>query len=549
MLSPGQVKTITARYYVDPSVTGAISNTATATSATPDPSPANSTATAQTPPPPITFYLAEGATGSFWTEDVAIANPNAAAAPVSLNFLKEDGSVVTQTLTLAPASRVTVRVDELEGLQSVTSSAEITSEDGLPLAIERTMTWDSTAYAAHSATAVTQPATRWYFAEGAQGMFHTFVLLENPQATPADVTVTFLRELNTPIVRTLTLNGRSRATLQALDVPELDGHPFGIVVEAAAPIVAERSMYLDSNPAMVWNGGHASTGITEPSQRWFYAEGATGSFFDTFILLANPQTVEAHVTMEYILPDGTTISVPKTLPAQGRLTVNIEVEDDERLHAASVSTRILSDVPIVTERSMYWNTKPGAFGWSEGHNSFGVDQVAARWAVADGRVGGANQARTYILLSNPWTTAAEVQVTYLRENGAAPVVKTYVVPATTRQTIDVAAEAPELQDEAFGARIEVTNGLTISGLLGCERRVLGSRHQRHRDQAPLTGTIGCATTVPRGTADGTTGTGILSPRTLSDPQMFRQMTEPNDWSKCGLFGARFGRRRAAVPAS
>jgi uncharacterized repeat protein (TIGR01451 family) len=461
-LAPGQVKTITARYAVDASVTGVISNTATVTSATPDPSPSNSTATAQTPPPPIPYYLAEGATGSFWSEDLAIANPNAAAAPVTLNFLKEDGSVITQTLTVAPASRTTVRVDDVEGLQSATSSAEITSEDGLPLAIERTMTWDASAYAAHTATAVTQPATRWYFAEGAQGLFHTFVLLENPQATPADVTVTFLREMDTPVVRTLTLGARSRATIQAHDVPELDGYPFGVVVEAAQPIVAERSMYLNTAPAMVWNGGHASAGVTEASQRWFYAEGATGTFFDTFILLANPQTIDAHVTMEYLLPDGTTISVPKTVPAQGRLTVNIEGEADERLHAATVSTRILSDVPIVTERSMYWNTKPSAFGWSEGHNSFGVDQAAARWAVADGRVGGSNEARTYILLSNPWTSEAEVQVTYLRENGAEPVVKTYVVPPTTRRTIDVAAETPELQDEAFGARIEVTNGLTIS---------------------------------------------------------------------------------------
>jgi uncharacterized repeat protein (TIGR01451 family) len=461
-LSPGQVKTITARYYVDPSLTGAISNTATVTSATPDPSSTNSTATAQTPPPPITYYLAEGATGTFWTEDIAIANPNAAAAPLTVNFLKEDGAVVTQTLNVAPSSRVTVRVDDVEGLQSAASSAEITSEDGLPLAIERTMTWDASAYAAHTATAVTQPATRWYFAEGAQGLFHTFVLLENPQTTPSSVTVTFLREMDTPVVRTLTLGARSRATIQAVDVPELEGSPFGVVVEATQPIVAERSMYLNTAPAMVWNGGHASIGVTQPSQRWFYAEGATGTFFDTFILLANPQTIDAHVTMEYLLPDGTTITVPKTVPAQGRLTVNIEAEADERLQAASVSTRILSDVPIVTERSMYWNTKPGAFGWSEGHNSFGVDQAAARWAVADGRVGGENEARTYILLSNPWTTEAEVQVTYLREDGAEPVLKTYVVPPTTRRTIDVAAETPELEDEAFGARIEVTNGLTIS---------------------------------------------------------------------------------------
>ena len=40
--------------------------------------------------------------------------------------------------------------------------------------------------------------------------------------------------------------------------------------------------------------------------------------------------------------------------------------------------------------------------------------------------------------------------------------KTYTVPPTTRYTIDVKSVVPELQDEAFGARIEVTNGVTIS---------------------------------------------------------------------------------------
>ena len=144
-----------------------------------------------------------------------------------------------------------------------------------------------------------------------------------------------------------------------------------------------------------------------------------------------------------------------------RLTVPIDLEADPRLHDAAVSTRILSDVPIVTERSMYWNTKGDVFPWSEGHNSFGAAETALRWALAEGRVGGLNGHHTYILLSNPWGTAADVTVTYLRDSGA-PVVKTYTVPPTTRYTIDVNGVVPELQDESFGARIEVTNGFTIS---------------------------------------------------------------------------------------
>ena len=220
-------------------------------------------------------------------------------------------------------------------------------------------------------------------------------------------------------------------------------------------------MYFGTTATRLWGGGHASAGVIEPSRRWFYAEGATGSFFDTFILLSNPQTIAADVTMEYILPSGEVITAAKLVPAQGRVTVSIDNEADARLHAAAVSTRITSDVPIVTERSMYWYTQPDVVPWSAGHNSFGVDQTAPRWGLAEGRVGGPHNFHTDILLANPWMATAEVTVTYLREGGA-PLVKTYTVPPTTRYTIDVNTVVPELRNEAFGAAIAVTNGLTIS---------------------------------------------------------------------------------------
>ena len=42
----------------------------------------------------MTYYLSEGATGGFFDEDVLIANPNDAAAPVTLTFSKENGEQV-----------------------------------------------------------------------------------------------------------------------------------------------------------------------------------------------------------------------------------------------------------------------------------------------------------------------------------------------------------------------------------------------------------------------------------------------------------------------
>ncbi len=135
---------------------------------------------------------------------------------------------------------------------------------------------------------------------------------------------------------------------------------------------------------------------------------------------------------------------------------------------------------------MYWPGDASPFG--EGHNSAGVVTTATHWGLAEGRVGGPHQFQTYILLANPETTAAEVTVTFLRENGAPPVVKTYTVPATSRFNIDLAT-VPELQNESFGARIDVTNGVehrrrTVA-LLERERRVLGRRHERPRHAAAV----------------------------------------------------------------
>jgi hypothetical protein len=217
-------------------------------------------------------------------------------------------------------------------------------------------------------------------------------------------------------------------------------------------------MYFGSTPSHLWSGGHATTGSV-PAAEWFLVEGATGAFFDTFVLLTNPADQAANVTLTYLLEGGETVTVPKVIPPASRLTVNVEAEDDVRLRSAAFSTRITADRPIVAERSVYW---PGdAAPWGEAHNSAGLTTLGTRWGLAEARVGGARAFQTYILLANAQTTAAQVTVTYLRESGA-PVVKTYIVPPTSRFTIDVKSLVPELVDESFGALIEVINDVPIA---------------------------------------------------------------------------------------
>jgi BarA-like signal transduction histidine kinase len=409
------------------------------------------------PVTPITYYLSEGATGSFFDTDILIANPNDAAAPVTLTFSKESGEQVVATRSVPAQARITVHVGEIGGMESASASAQVRSDSGLPLVVERTMFWDKTGYAGSTGSSVDQPAKDWYFAEGSQGFFQTFVLVINPNPTPTDVTFTFLRENDTPVVKTIAAGASTRLTLDAGTVPEIVNRSFGIAVHATQPIMAERSMYFGTTPARLWSGGTESAGVTAPSTHWFLAEGATGGFFDTFILLSNPNNAEAHVTFQYLLDTGETVTVPKTIAANARLTTNIEAEDDLRLHNAAVSTVVTSDIPIIAERSMYW---PGAaVPWGEGHNSFGVVEAGLKWGLAEGRVGGALSFHTYILLANPQTTAANVTVSFLRESGA-PVVKTFTVPPTSRFNIDTGT-ITELQNESFGADIQVANGVPI----------------------------------------------------------------------------------------
>ena len=334
----------------------------------------------------MTYYLAEGATGAFFDDDVLIANPNADAAPVTLTFLLEGGRTVVDRRTVPAEARLTVHVDEVPGLESAAVSVQVTSDAQLPLVVERTMFWDGARYGGHTANAVTQAETRWVFAEGCQGFFDTFILIANANDQAVTATLTFLREGEASVVKTVPVAPFARHTVYAGDYPELAGRAFGIVVEATQPVIAERAMYFGSGAGRHWAGGHVNTGVSAPSPSWFHAEGATGGYFSTFILLSNPNDAEAHVELQFLLDTGEVITRQKTIAARERVTVNPAAEGNERLSNAAVSTVVLADVPIVSERSMYWPGETSAFG--EGHNSSGVVSPGTRWGLAEGRVGG-----------------------------------------------------------------------------------------------------------------------------------------------------------------
>ena len=415
--------------------------------------------------PEFAQMFAEGATGSFFDLDYVVANPNGNTAPITIDFLGPGGPIGTKTYSLPARSRLRIAAEslanEFPALADTAVSAVVVSDDARPLVAERAMFWDASGYGGHAGTPVEGPSTDWYFAEGSQGFFDTFLLLANPATKTATVDVRFLVEGGAPVTATYTVAPNSRLNVWAAEFPSLVGKSFGIRVAANEPVVAERAMYFGGAMGQLFGGGHESAGVTRPARRWIFAEGATGTYFDTYLLVSNPGAAVAQVTCTFYTAGGQTVTTTRSVPGQSRLTINVE-DVDSTLANVAVSTTITSNQPIVAERAMYW---PGAFtAWHEAHNSFGVNDTAERWAVADARQGGARGYDSYVLIVNPEPVAAHVKLTFIRA-GAPPLERAIVVPATSRANVTLGTNAPELIDPAgvteYSLLLETTNRTRI----------------------------------------------------------------------------------------
>ena len=400
----------------------------------------------------FTYSLAEGATGAFFDMDLTLVNPAAVPAPVAIDFLPQGGGTLTYSDSVAANTPLQLAVDTI--VPNGAMSTVVHSQNAVPLAVERTMSWDSTGYGGHGGSAV-GPSTRWLFAEGSQGYFNTFVLLANDNTGPVDVTVRFLVEGAGVVTVPVTIAAKQRFTLFAGDVPGVRNTSFGIDITSTLPIIAERAMYLPG--AHLFEGGHESAGVNATSREWFLAEGATGDFFEDFVLIANPNAGIATVHVTFLLTSGVTITKTVTVPANSRRTFNVETEDT-RLAAADVSIAFTSDIGVVVERAMYWPNI--SQGWRDAHNSFGLTSLGLRWGLADGRIGGPRDYQTFVLLANPNPHPAEVQVRFLKPTFA--VTRTFTLLPSSRRTIFTNAEVSELGDGTFGVEVQVLNYQAIA---------------------------------------------------------------------------------------
>jgi Tol biopolymer transport system component len=405
-----------------------------------------------------TRYFAEGAANAFFTTRLAAVNPGDEPAVAVFRFLGSNGQTSSKTFTIEPRSRITLEL--LEGQGPANDFATVIESNRL-VVVDRTMTWDHTGYGAHTETAITSPSMTWYLAEGAtHGAFSLFYLLQNANDARANVAVTYLRQAPlSPVTRTYEVEPNSRRTIPVdNEGPELEAVDTAASFLSDVPIVVERAMYSTRPGQPAFAAGHGAAGVTAPALRWFLAEGATGSFFDLYVLVGNPNTTQSDLKVTYLLPEGAPpFEKIYHVGPQQRLTIYPQ-DEDARLANTPVSVIVEStnNQPVVVERAMWWPKGE----WHEAHVSAGATTTGTKWALADGEVtiGG----DTYILIANTSTTAGTATVTLLEEGGT-PVVINVDLQASSRFNVPVSAYLPPSDASPrrrFGALIE-SNGVEI----------------------------------------------------------------------------------------
>ncbi|MBU1670690.1 MAG: hypothetical protein KKF41_16560 [Actinobacteria bacterium] len=418
-----------------------------------------------------TFYFAEGTCRPDFDTYFCIQNPGDEAAEVRIDYMSGDGAVKEQALNVAPHSRSTIRAKDTLGEGDDPAhdfSAVVTCTNGQQIVAERPMYFNYAGLwsGGHDVVGATGPSQRFYFAEGTcRPGFETYFCIQNPGETAADVNLYFQPGYGIPITSTLAVPAHTRATVRAKDLlgeGDDPAHDFSATVYCdTTPILVERSMYFDYHG---WTGGHDVIGTPSPSTTGLFAEGTCRPGFESYLCLFGNGAYTARIT--YYKGDGST--QVQELSASGRTTIRVKDilgEGDDPAH--DFSARVLSvsetpgqEVPLVAERSMYFNY---AGGWTGGTAAVASPVPRESFYFAEGTC--RPWFETYFTIANPNDAEAEVKLTYMQGDGTTETQEITVAP-TSRATVrasDVIAVIPTTEQVMAVAESQLGVGETPPG--------------------------------------------------------------------------------------
>lgn len=311
------------------------------------------------------WYFAEGVTTRDAGEVLLALNPFPDDAVVDVVFSTEEGTVSPQALTglLVKGQGLTaINVgDFVQRRESV--STRLVARTGR-LVVSRVQTFDGTGVGGRKGVSVglgaAAPGPIWYFPEGlvADGLNERF-LVYNPGTTEAQVELSLALDSGEAEPLRLTIPRESRLAVNASDesrIPKNVPHAVTVRAVEGPDVVVERAV--DGAAPSARTGVSITLGARLPALRWATAAGAADDNNDHWVLVQNPGTQPARVTLNF-LADGSATPVGsfssiEVLPGQRRaLHVN------DALKRPAVPLLLTSTQEVIVERAVYKVRAPG----------------------------------------------------------------------------------------------------------------------------------------------------------------------------------------------
>ena len=300
--------------------------------------------------PETTWFLPEGCSGFGFETWTLVENPNNSDAVLSMTYMIEGQGPKTINRRVPPHSRSTFSMEADIGKQN--ASIEVGSD--IPVIAERAMYRNNRREGSDS-IGTNIPGSTFYLAEGSTAWgFTTYVLVQNPNETPADVTLTCMTNNGPKALAPFTMAPGTRSTVLMNNlIPNTD---FSTMVTANVPIIAERAMYWGAGTPL-GEACHDSIGLDEPHNTFYLPDGQTSDGRETYTLVANPNSTAVQVIVSYLMADGTGAGYFLAgIPANSRATFNMGDKIPSG-RASIVVTCQTSGKKVLVERSMYWNNR------------------------------------------------------------------------------------------------------------------------------------------------------------------------------------------------
>ena len=181
---------------------------------------------------------------------------------------------------------------------------------------------------------------------------------------------------------------------------------------------------------------------------YFVADGITGFFFDTDLLIANPTDQSAPITITFVTGLGKEVVQQHVVQPRARLTINVDTIPG--LEVTDLSARVVSDagVPLAVERTMFFDNTKRA-----GTTHVAVDAPSRVWFFAEGNANA--NFMTFLTMMNPSTAAATGSVVFFPEGGVGPIVRSFTIEPSSRLVLG-ASDIAELRGTTFGFMVRAS---------------------------------------------------------------------------------------------